>query len=113
MHPNEESKHSKITLKAIIFALVLSVSKSNPKEDLGIGLNTQVTAFQYKVLPLVSQGRSNKYIAKKFECSVKIIENAVNRAAQNLNINPDQDLNVRVQLVLLYKTHLEATKNNK
>jgi DNA-binding NarL/FixJ family response regulator len=113
MHPNEESKHSKITLKGIILALVLSVSKSNPKEDLGIGLKTQVTAFQYKVLALVSQRKSNKYIAEKFECSVKIIENAVNRAAQNLNINPDQDLNVRVQLVLLFKTHLEATKNNK
>ncbi len=72
------------------------------------GLLAQLTDVQIHTLRLVAQGLTNAQIGRLRYVSEKSVEQIISRVAQELNIQPDRNRNMRVQLVNEYYKWLGA-----
>ena len=68
-------------------------------------MQRELTPFEYRVLDLLCQGKSNVAIAHETSHTEKVIENTVSRSARVFGITSDGETNVRVLLALAYRTH--------
>ena len=66
------------------------------------GLLVQLTDVQVQTLRLVADGLTNAHIGRMRFVSEKSVEQIISRVAQEFNIQPDRNRNMRVQLVKEY-----------
>lgn len=66
------------------------------------GLLVQLTDVQVQTLRLVADGLTNAHIGRMRFVSEKSVEQVISRVAQEFNIQPDRNRNMRVQLVKEY-----------
>ena len=71
-------------------------------------LMAHLTNTQAEVLRLVANGMTNAQIGRTRYVSEKSVEQVISRVAQELNVQPDQNKNMRVQLVGEYYRWLGA-----
>ena len=67
-----------------------------------------LTDTQVEVLRLVANGMTNAQIGRTRYVSEKSVEQVISRVAQELNVQPDRNMNMRVQLVSEYYRWLGA-----
>lgn len=72
------------------------------------GLLAHLTDAQVQTLRLVADGYTNAQIGRVRYTSEKAVEQIISRVAQELNIHPDRNRNMRVQLVNEYYKWLGA-----
>ncbi len=72
------------------------------------GLLAQLTDVQVQTLRLVADGLTNAHIGRMRYVSEKSVEQIISRVAQEFNIQPDRNKNMRVQLVNEYYRWLGA-----
>jgi two-component system, NarL family, response regulator DegU len=78
-------------------------------QDHGVAvLMAHLTNTQAEVLRLVADGMTNAQIGRTRYVSEKSVEQVISRVAQELNVQPDQNKNMRVQLVGEYYRWLGA-----
>ena len=65
----------------------------------------ELTPFEFLVMDLLCQGKSNGSIARETAHTEKIIENTVSRTAKAFGIKADSETHLRVLLALAYRTH--------
>lgn len=68
-----------------------------------VGAVPTISRDQAHVLRLMSQGLSNKEIAKARNCSVRTVENVIQRIYTTLELKGDESINPRVAAVNIYK----------
>ena len=78
------------------------------KEKTAQGLLAHLTDAQVQTLRLVADGFTNAQIGRVRFTSEKAVEQIISRVAQELNIHPDRNRNMRVQLVNEYYKWLGA-----
>jgi len=78
------------------------------KEKTVQGLLAHLTDAQVQTLRLVADGFTNAQIGRVRFTSEKAVEQIISRVAQELNIHPDRNRNMRVQLVNEYYKWLGA-----
>lgn len=78
------------------------------KEKTVQGLLAHLTDAQVQTLRLVADGFTNAQIGRVRYTSEKAVEQIISRVAQELNIHPDRNRNMRVQLVNEYYKWLGA-----
>ena len=78
------------------------------KEKTAQGLLAHLTDAQVQTLRLVADGFTNAQIGRVRYTSEKAVEQIISRVAQELNIHPDRNRNMRVQLVNEYYKWLGA-----
>ena len=78
------------------------------KEKSVQGLLAHLTDAQVQTLRLVADGFTNAQIGRVRYTSEKAVEQIISRVAQELNIHPDRNRNMRVQLVNEYYKWLGA-----
>ncbi len=71
-------------------------------------LMANLTDLQVEVLRLVVDGKTNAQIGRTRFVSEKSVEQVISRIAQELNVQPDRNMNMRVQLVNHYYRWLGA-----
>ena len=71
-------------------------------------LLVQLTDVQVQTLRLVANGLTNAHIGRMRFVSEKSVEQVISRVAQEFNIQPDRNKNMRVQLVSEYYKWLGA-----
>ena len=71
-------------------------------------LLVQLTDIQVQTLRLVADGATNAHIGRLRYVSEKAVEQIISRVAQEFNIQPDRNKNMRVQLVNEYYKWLGA-----
>ena len=78
-------------------------------QDHGVAvLMAHLTNTQAEVLRLVADGMTNAQIGRTRYVSEKSVEQVISRVAQELNVQPDANMNMRVQLVGEYYRWLGA-----
>jgi len=78
-------------------------------QDHGVAtLMAHLTNTQAEVLRLVANGMTNAQIGRTRYVSEKSVEQVISRVAQELHVQPDQNKNMRVQLVGEYYRWLGA-----
>jgi DNA-binding NarL/FixJ family response regulator len=78
-------------------------------QDHGVAvLMAHLTNTQAEVLRLVADGMTNAQIGRTRYVSEKSVEQVISRVAQELHVQPDQNKNMRVQLVGEYYRWLGA-----
>ena len=75
------------------------------------GLLAQLTDAQVQTLRLVADGFTNAQIGRVRYTSEKAVEQIISRVAQEFNIQPDRNRNMRVQLVNEYYKWLGAPRH--
>jgi DNA-binding NarL/FixJ family response regulator len=78
------------------------------KEKTVQGLLAHLTDAQVQTLRLVADGFTNAQIGRVRYTSEKAVEQIISRVAQELNIHPDRNRNMRVQIVNEYYKWLGA-----
>ena len=73
-----------------------------------LALMAHLTDTQVEVLRLVANGMTNAQIGRTRYVSEKSVEQVISRVAQELNVQPDRNMNMRVQLVSEYYRWLGA-----
>jgi hypothetical protein len=73
-----------------------------------LSLMANLTNTQVEVLRLVADGLTNAQIGRTRYVSEKSVEQVISRVAQELNVQPDRNMNMRVQLVGEYYRWLGA-----
>ena len=73
-----------------------------------LALMAHLTDTQAEVLRLVADGMTNAQIGRTRYVSEKSVEQVISRVAQELNVQPDANMNMRVQLVGEYYRWLGA-----
>jgi DNA-binding NarL/FixJ family response regulator len=73
-----------------------------------LALMAHLTNTQAEVLRLVADGMTNAQIGRTRYVSEKSVEQVISRVAQELNVQPDANMNMRVQLVGEYYRWLGA-----
>jgi DNA-binding NarL/FixJ family response regulator len=73
-----------------------------------MALMAHLTNTQAEVLRLVADGMTNAQIGRTRYVSEKSVEQVISRVAQELNVQPDANMNMRVQLVGEYYRWLGA-----
>ena len=73
-----------------------------------LALMAHLTNTQAEVLRLVADGMTNAQIGRTRYVSEKSVEQVISRVAQELNVQPDANMNMRVQLVGEYFRWLGA-----
>ncbi len=73
-----------------------------------LSLMAHLTDTQVEVLRLVANGMTNAQIGRSRYVSEKSVEQVISRVAQELNVLPDRNKNMRVQLVSEYYRWLGA-----
>ena len=73
-----------------------------------LSLMANLTDTQVEVLRLVANGMTNAQIGRTRYVSEKSVEQVISRVAQELNVQPDRNMNMRVQLVSEYYRWLGA-----
>ena len=81
------------------------------KEKTVQGLLAHLTDAQVQTLRLVADGFTNAQIGRVRYTSEKAVEQIISRTAQVLEIYPDRNRNMRVQLVNEYYKWLGAPHN--
>jgi len=74
-------------------------------------LMAHLTNTQAEVLRLVADGLTNAQIGRTRYVSEKSVEQVISRVAQELNVQPDRNMNMRVQLVSEYYRWLGAPQH--
>ena len=100
-------KESKIA--AIEQHKVIWINGNTSFQDHGVAkLMEHLTNTQAEVLRLVANGMTNAQIGRTRYVSEKSVEQVISRVAQELNVHPDANKNMRVQLVGEYYRWLGA-----
>ncbi len=100
-------KESKIA--AIEQHKVIWINGNTSFQDHGVAtLMAHLTNTQAEVLRLVANGMTNAQIGRTRYVSEKSVEQVISRVAQELNVHPDANKNMRVQLVGEYYRWLGA-----
>ena len=100
-------KESKIA--AIEKHKVIWINGNTSFQDHGVAtLMAHLTNTQAEVLRLVADGMTNAQIGRTRYVSEKSVEQVISRVAQELNVQPDHNKNMRVQLVGEYYRWLGA-----
>jgi DNA-binding NarL/FixJ family response regulator len=73
-----------------------------------LSLMANLTDTQVETLRLVADGMTNAQIGRTRYVSEKSVEQVISRVAQELNVQPDRNMNMRVQLVGEYYRWLGA-----
>ena len=103
----EAIKESKIA--ALEKHKVIWINGNTSFQDHGVAtLMAHLTNTQAEVLRLVANGMTNAQIGRKRYVSEKSVEQVISRVAQELNVHPDANKNMRVQLVGEYYRWLGA-----
>ena len=103
----EAIKESKIA--AIEQHKVIWINGNTSFQDHGVAtLMAHLTNTQAEVLRLVANGMTNAQIGRTRYVSEKSVEQVISRVAQELNVHPDANKNMRVQLVGEYYRWLGA-----
>jgi DNA-binding NarL/FixJ family response regulator len=63
----------------------------------------ELSPFEYLVLGLVCEGKTNSAIARETNHTEKIVENTISRSAKSFGITSDADTNMRVTLALAFR----------
>lgn len=88
---------------------VMWINGNNVVEERGVlTLMPHLTKTQVEVLRLVVSGMTNAQIGRTRYVSEKSVEQVISRVAQELNVQPDTNMNMRVQLVGEYYRWLGA-----
>lgn len=88
---------------------VIWISGNTSFQDHAVaGLMAHLTNTQAEVLRLVADGMTNAQIGRTRFVSEKSVEQVISRVAQELNVQPDHNKNMRVQLVGEYYRWLGA-----
>ena len=99
-----ESKISAIEKHKVIW-----INGNTSLQEQGImALMAHLTNTQAEVLRLVADGMTNAQIGRTRYVSEKSVEQVISRVAQELNVQPDANMNMRVQLVSEYYRWLGA-----
>jgi DNA-binding NarL/FixJ family response regulator len=103
----EAIKESKIA--ALEKHKVIWINGNTSFQDHGVAtLMAHLTNTQAEVLRLVANGMTNAQIGRTRYVSEKSVEQVISRVAQELNVHPDANKNMRVQLVGEYYRWLGA-----
>ena len=99
-----ESKVSAIEKHKVVW-----INGNTSLQEQGVmGLMAHLTNTQAEVLRLVADGMTNAQIGRTRYVSEKSVEQVISRVAQELNVQPDANMNMRVQLVGEYYRWLGA-----
>ena len=103
----EAIKESKIA--ALEKHKVIWINGNTSFQDHGVAtLMAHLTNTQAEVLRLVANGMTNAQIGRTRYVSEKSVEQVISRVAQELHVQPDANMNMRVQLVGEYYRWLGA-----
>ena len=99
-----ESKVSAIEKHKVVW-----INGNTSLQEQGVmALMAHLTNTQAEVLRLVADGMTNAQIGRTRYVSEKSVEQVISRVAQELNVQPDANMNMRVQLVGEYYRWLGA-----
>ena len=99
-----ESKVSAIEKHKVVW-----INGNTSLQEQGVmALMAHLTNTQAEVLRLVADGMTNAQIGRTRYVSEKSVEQVISRVAQELNVQPDTNMNMRVQLVSEYYRWLGA-----
>ena len=99
-----ESKISAIEKHKVVW-----INGNTSLQEQGVmALMAHLTNTQAEVLRLVADGMTNAQIGRTRYVSEKSVEQVISRVAQELNVQPDTNMNMRVQLVGEYYRWLGA-----
>jgi len=99
-----ESKVSAIEKHKVVW-----INGNTSLQEQGVmALMAHLTNTQAEVLRLVADGMTNAQIGRTRYVSEKSVEQIISRVAQELNVQPDANMNMRVQLVGEYYRWLGA-----
>ena len=99
-----ESKISAIEKHKVVW-----INGNTSLQEQGVmALMAHLTNTQAEVLRLVADGMTNAQIGRTRYVSEKSVEQVISRVAQELNVQPDTNMNMRVQLVGQYYRWLGA-----
>jgi DNA-binding NarL/FixJ family response regulator len=99
-----ESKVSAIEKHKVVW-----INGNTSLQEQGVmALMAHLTNTQAEVLRLVADGMTNAQIGRTRYVSEKSVEQVISRVAQELNVQPDANMNMRVQLVSEYYRWLGA-----
>jgi DNA-binding NarL/FixJ family response regulator len=99
-----ESKVSAIEKHKVVW-----INGNTSLQEQGVmALMAHLTNTQAEVLRLVADGMTNAQIGRTRYVSEKSVEQVISRVAQELNVQPDTNMNMRVQLVGEYYRWLGA-----
>jgi len=99
-----ESKVSAIEKHKVVW-----INGNTSLQEQGVmALMAHLTNTQAEVLRLVADGMTNAQIGRTRYLSEKSVEQVISRVAQELNVQPDANMNMRVQLVGEYYRWLGA-----
>ena len=99
-----ESKVSAIEKHKVVW-----INGNTSLQEQGVmALMAHLTNTQAEVLRLVADGMTNAQIGRTRYVSEKSVEQVISRVAQELNVQPDTNMNMRVQLVGQYYRWLGA-----
>ena len=99
-----ESKVSAIEKHKVVW-----INGNTSLQEQGVmALMAHLTNTQAEVLRLVANGMTNAQIGRTRYVSEKSVEQVISRVAQELNVQPDANMNMRVQLVGEYYRWLGA-----
>ncbi|MEY4337797.1 MAG: hypothetical protein RL680_692 [Actinomycetota bacterium] len=99
-----ESKVSAIEKHKVVW-----INGNTSLQEQGVmALMAHLTNTQAEVLRLVADGMTNAQIGRTRYVSEKSVEQVISRVAQELNVQPDGNMNMRVQLVGEYFRWLGA-----
>ena len=88
---------------------VVWINGNTSLQEQGVmALMAHLTNTQAEVLRLVADGMTNAQIGRTRYVSEKSVEQVISRVAQELNVQPDTNMNMRVQLVGEYYRWLGA-----
>jgi len=88
---------------------VVWINGNTSLQEQGVmALMAHLTNTQAEVLRLVADGMTNAQIGRTRYVSEKSVEQIISRVAQELNVQPDTNMNMRVQLVGEYYRWLGA-----
>ena len=88
---------------------VVWINGNTSLQEQGVmALMAHLTNTQAEVLRLVADGMTNAQIGRTRYVSEKSVEQVISRVAQELNVQPDTNMNMRVQLVGQYYRWLGA-----
>ena len=102
-----ESKVSAIEKHKVVW-----INGNTSLQEQGVmALMAHLTNTQAEVLRLVADGMTNAQIGRTRYVSEKSVEQIISRVAQELNVQPDANMNMRVQLVGEYYRWLGAPRH--